>query len=212
MTRHERNDEFALTSFLHGANATFLTELYARYQNRTPLRSIPNGVASSRASAMRPTTFSPKRAGPLGARRTARRSRSPRLRLHPGDGACRIARYAWRPAPDPRLPDPRPSHRQARSARAGHPQGASRSSGPRLTALRSRITTGRSFSAARLVSNSARSAKCSIFSSAPTPIISAPSTCIFRIPSSAPGFRSASRAPTKRCASPRKARRPSSTS
>ena len=33
MTRHERNDEFALTSFLHGANANFLTELYARYQD-----------------------------------------------------------------------------------------------------------------------------------------------------------------------------------
>jgi 2-oxoglutarate dehydrogenase E1 component len=33
MTRHERNDEFALTSFLHGANASFLTELYAKYQS-----------------------------------------------------------------------------------------------------------------------------------------------------------------------------------
>ncbi len=32
MTRHELNDAFALTSFLQGANATYLTELYARYQ------------------------------------------------------------------------------------------------------------------------------------------------------------------------------------
>jgi 2-oxoglutarate dehydrogenase E1 component len=32
MTRHELNDVFARTSFLQGANATYLTELYARYQ------------------------------------------------------------------------------------------------------------------------------------------------------------------------------------
>ncbi len=32
MTRHELNDVFLRTSFLHGANATYLTELYARYQ------------------------------------------------------------------------------------------------------------------------------------------------------------------------------------
>jgi 2-oxoglutarate dehydrogenase E1 component len=32
MTRHELNDVFALTSFLDGANATYLTELYARYE------------------------------------------------------------------------------------------------------------------------------------------------------------------------------------
>jgi 2-oxoglutarate dehydrogenase E1 component len=32
MTRHELNDVFALTSFLQGANATYLAELYARYE------------------------------------------------------------------------------------------------------------------------------------------------------------------------------------
>jgi 2-oxoglutarate dehydrogenase E1 component len=32
MTRHELNDVFARTSFLQGANATYLAELYARYQ------------------------------------------------------------------------------------------------------------------------------------------------------------------------------------
>ena len=32
MTRHELNDVFARTSFLHGANATYLTELYARFE------------------------------------------------------------------------------------------------------------------------------------------------------------------------------------
>jgi 2-oxoglutarate dehydrogenase E1 component len=32
MTRHELNDVFARTSFLHGANATYLAELHARYQ------------------------------------------------------------------------------------------------------------------------------------------------------------------------------------
>jgi 2-oxoglutarate dehydrogenase E1 component len=32
MTRHELNDVFARTSFLHGANATYLAELYASYE------------------------------------------------------------------------------------------------------------------------------------------------------------------------------------
>ena len=32
MTRHELNDVFNRTSFLHGANATYLTELYARFE------------------------------------------------------------------------------------------------------------------------------------------------------------------------------------
>src|SRR5678816_3833868 len=32
MTRHELNDVFARTSFLQGATATYLAELYARYQ------------------------------------------------------------------------------------------------------------------------------------------------------------------------------------
>jgi 2-oxoglutarate dehydrogenase E1 component len=34
MTRHELNDVFANTSFLEGANATYLAELYARYQEQ----------------------------------------------------------------------------------------------------------------------------------------------------------------------------------
>ena len=32
MTRHELNDVFLRTSFLQGANATYLAELYARYE------------------------------------------------------------------------------------------------------------------------------------------------------------------------------------
>ena len=32
MTRHELNDVFARTSFLDGANATYLAELYALYE------------------------------------------------------------------------------------------------------------------------------------------------------------------------------------
>ena len=34
MTRHELNDVFANTSFLEGANATYLADLYARYQEQ----------------------------------------------------------------------------------------------------------------------------------------------------------------------------------
>ncbi len=34
MTRHELNGVFASTSFLHGANATYLEQLYARYQEQ----------------------------------------------------------------------------------------------------------------------------------------------------------------------------------
>ena len=33
MTRHELNDVFATTSFLQGANATYLEQLYASYQH-----------------------------------------------------------------------------------------------------------------------------------------------------------------------------------
>ena len=32
MTRHELNEVFARTSFLQGANATYLAELHARYE------------------------------------------------------------------------------------------------------------------------------------------------------------------------------------
>src|SRR5262249_31432110 len=34
MTRHESNDVFANTSFLEGANASYLAELHARYQEQ----------------------------------------------------------------------------------------------------------------------------------------------------------------------------------
>src|SRR6476646_7173160 len=35
MTRHELNDVFATTSFLQGANAAYLEQLYASYQQAT---------------------------------------------------------------------------------------------------------------------------------------------------------------------------------
>ena len=68
-----------------------------------------------------------------------------------------------RPHADPQLPHPRPSHRQARSARALDPQGASRAQAARPTASPRRTTTGRSISAARSASSSARFAKSSTF-------------------------------------------------
>ena len=48
MSRQDANAAFALSSFLQGANATYIDELYARYEKNPP-RSIRNGRSSSKA-------------------------------------------------------------------------------------------------------------------------------------------------------------------
>ena len=64
MTRHELNDVFARTSFLQGANATYLAELYAQYQEnpssldpewREFFASLDDDAHSVRAEARGPS-------------------------------------------------------------------------------------------------------------------------------------------------------------
>ncbi len=72
MTRHELNDVFLRTSFLQGANATYLAELHARYEE-DPASLDPEWRAFFASLDDNRTTCSPRRAGPPGRRRTARR-------------------------------------------------------------------------------------------------------------------------------------------
>lgn len=48
MSRQDANAAFALSSFLQGANATYIDELYARYE-KDPASVDLNGRISSRA-------------------------------------------------------------------------------------------------------------------------------------------------------------------
>jgi len=48
MSRQDANAAFALSSFLQGTNATYIDDIYARYEKSRP-RSIPNGRSFSRA-------------------------------------------------------------------------------------------------------------------------------------------------------------------
>ena len=46
MTRHELNEVFLHTSFLQGANATYLAQLHAQYEEDPCVGSIPRGGPS----------------------------------------------------------------------------------------------------------------------------------------------------------------------
>lgn len=48
MSRQDANAAFALSSFLQGTNATYIDEIYARYE-KDPPRLTPSGRSSSRA-------------------------------------------------------------------------------------------------------------------------------------------------------------------
>ena len=65
MTRHELNDVFLRTSFLQGANATYLAELYARYEE-DPASLDPEWRAFFASLDDHGTTSSPGRVGPPG--------------------------------------------------------------------------------------------------------------------------------------------------
>jgi len=80
MTDHPQNDQFHASSFLQGANAEYVEQLYARFSNDPAavdatwaafFRSL--GDASGRW-AMRKTTCARKRAARPGTGRTGRRS------------------------------------------------------------------------------------------------------------------------------------------
>ena len=49
MSRQDANAAFALSSFLQGTNATYIDEIYARYEKRPGLGRPRSGRSSSRA-------------------------------------------------------------------------------------------------------------------------------------------------------------------
>ena len=115
------------------------------------------------------------------------------------------ARFGARPDADPRLPHARPFPRQARSARD---RAAARPRGTRSALLRLRrraISTARSSSITCSASNTERCARSSRSANAPTARRSASSSCTSPTPRRRAGFRSASRARTRKSVSPARA-------
>ena len=91
MTRHELNDVFINTSFLEGANATYLAELHARYQEqphsldpawREFFASLDDEPDDVLAEARGPS-WAPSNGRGIGAGRLAAASRGPRQRDRP---------------------------------------------------------------------------------------------------------------------------------
>ncbi len=123
--------QFDQTSFLYGANATFIAELYARYVKD------PNSVDASWASFFAEMADDARVVlGELKQRqrrnRTGQEQRRCGARRGPGQGGrprrrpCRRHRLDPGRHPDPRLSDARPSRRQPRSARPRAAQGPAR--------------------------------------------------------------------------------------
>ena len=89
MGRQERNELFARTSFLDGANADYIEELYAKYQNNPAsvdeewqaffrdLKDAPDDVLREAEGAVMET-------GRLAGRRERRAGECPRRRLGAG--------------------------------------------------------------------------------------------------------------------------------
>ena len=128
MTRHELNEVFLHTSFLQGANATYLAELHARYEQdpasldpewRAFFASLDDSKEDVLAEARGPSWARSERSAGAAAGLAARR-------LERAASAGRGARHVGRAHADPRLPDPRPSRRPSRPARSRHPPRASR--------------------------------------------------------------------------------------
>ena len=130
------------TSFLFGANAPFIEELYARYPRRPQCRSTPSGAPSSSALAeeqgdvlaeVRGASWAPNGARVIGAADPETPPAPANRNVKGGNGAARDAaplagktedeiraaalRHVARPHADPRLPHPRPSRGRPRSAR-----------------------------------------------------------------------------------------------
>ena len=125
MTRHELNDVFATTSFLQGANAAYLEQLHASYE-QAPDSVGPEWQAffASLRDDKDDVLFQAR--GPSWKPSNGLEGKVLAPAAFTEEQALAAARDTLaRPHADPQLPHPRPSHRQARSARALDPQGAS---------------------------------------------------------------------------------------
>ena len=239
MSRQDANAAFALSSFLYGGNAAYMDDLYARYETdpnavdaqwQVFFRSLKDDRAAVLKNARGPSWSAAELAaaaarrshhragGRLGRGRARGRRQAqgqgaePRRRNLRRRGAAGHPRFDPCPDADPRLPHPRRLPRQSRSARARAAEGPLRARSALLRLQREPTTTGRSFSTACSVSNSAPSARSSPSCSAPTARPWRSSSCTSPTAPRRAGCRSASRAPTRRSASPAKASAPSSTS
>ncbi len=223
MSRQDANAAFALTSFLYGGNATYIEDLYARYEARPGLgrcrvarflrqpegperrrrqeraRRLVAEAADHRArrDARRRSTAS----GPKPRRRSATRcsgkAQARRRRTLRRRRAAGDARFDPRADADPRLPHPRPLPRQARSARPRAQARTTRSLIRAPTASPKPTWTARSSSTRCSASSSAPCARSSRSSSAPTARRWASSSCTSPMPRRRRGFRSASKARDK---------------
>ena len=114
MTRHELNDVFIRTSFLQGANATYLAELYARYEE-DPASLDPEWRAFfSSLDDHRDDVIAGAR-GPSWApsNGTALAPAAPRGALSQREALAAAQDTLGARHADPRLPHPRPPRRQA---------------------------------------------------------------------------------------------------
>ena len=160
MSRQDANAAFALSSFLQGTNATYIDDLYARYEQdpgigRRRMAGIlqePERHPGRRPEERRGSVLGPRQLAAHAARRTDlgagrqlghRREGRRRQARRQGAGQGRRdlgrrrqpgdARFGPRPDADPRLSHPRSFLRQARSARH---RGAARSRRTRSAHLR----------------------------------------------------------------------------
>ena len=163
MSRQDANAAFALTSFLYGANAPYIEDLYAALRDRSEigrrrmavLLSKPEGRPARGQRECARSLMAARRLAAAGAQRTDRgarrrldRGRQGARRQGQGQGPdqgrrafrrrrrARHARFDPRADADPRLSRARPFPRQSRSARARAAAARRRSSIRRPTASR----------------------------------------------------------------------------
>ena len=236
MSRQDANAAFALSSFLQGANATYIDELYARYE-KEPASVDPEWQEFFKSLKDPPADILKNADGPSWER--SNWPLSPRDDLTSAlDGnwaevekvvggkiaakaqakgadpefsrrASVDARFGPRLDADPRLSHARPLSRKTRSARAG---AGARSRGTRSALLRLHRRRSRpqdfprSRAGSRLRDACARSSRSA---SAPIARPSASSSCTSRTARKRPGSRNASKARTRKSVLPRRAAAPS---
>ena len=238
MTRQDVNQALLQTSFLYGANSAYIEALageiragpafgragLARFLRRARRRS-----GERRQDRERRVVAQAQLAGDAEGRSDQRARRrlagdgkgGRRQAARQGGGSCaeaaptrgrdppRDARFGARADDDPRLPHARPSATPISIRSASSRRGITRSCIPRPTASRKPTTTARSSSITCSGSNTRPCARCWRSCAAPIAARSASNSSISPIRPRRPGFRSASKVPTRKSSSPRRASAPS---
>ncbi len=232
MSRQDANAAFALSSFLQGTNATYIDDLYARYEQDPAsvdaewqefFKSLKDTPADVQKNAEGPSWGRDN--WPLTPRddltsaldgnwaavekavgtKIAAKAQAKGAELSAADVTPGDARFGPRADADPRLPHARPFPRQARSARH---RGAARSRRTRSAHLRLHRSRFRPQDLPRPRARPRirhRCARSSRSASAPTARRSASSSCTSPTRRRRPGSRSASRVRTRKSVSPARA-------